>query len=275
MNVYKIGADPEFFVRDADKKFVSAHGMIPGNKLHPHRVPLGAVQVDGMAVEFNIKPALSLQEWEENIRSVRTSLADMLPEGHYLSKKPVAIFSEEYMATQPLEALELGCEPDFNAWNCNPNAPPEPHPTMRTASGHIHIGWGKQIKLTLNHMATCWAIARQLDYLLGMPSLILDNDTKRREMYGKAGSFRPKPYGMEYRVLSNFWLKRDSYIKWVYDVALNTVRMVRENYLSSHMSETQKHEKYSGDEARIIINNHDDVASQTLLNHYDIRYPGD
>jgi hypothetical protein len=45
-----------------------------------------------------------------------------------------------------------------------------------------------------------------LDLRLAVPSLIWDKDKKRRLLYGKAGCFRPKPYGMEYRTLSNAWL---------------------------------------------------------------------
>jgi hypothetical protein len=39
----------------------------------------------------------------------------------------------------------------------------------------------------------------------------------RRELYGKAGAFRPKPYGVEYRVLSNRWLNSEALIRWVYN----------------------------------------------------------
>ncbi len=39
-----------------------------------------------------------------------------------------------------------------------------------------------------------------------------DKDTERRGMYGKAGAFRPKPYGVEYRTLSNAWLSNDERI---------------------------------------------------------------
>lgn len=51
-----VGADPELFVSD-NGKLVSCHGLLPGTKAEPHRVERGAVQVDGMAAEFNIDPA--------------------------------------------------------------------------------------------------------------------------------------------------------------------------------------------------------------------------
>jgi hypothetical protein len=36
-------------------------------------------------------------------------------------------------------------------------------------------------------------------------------------MYGRAGAFRPKPYGVEYRVLSNVWLRESSMVKWIWN----------------------------------------------------------
>lgn len=41
---------------------------------------------------------------------------------------------------------------------------------------------------------------------LGIPSVIWDTDTRRRELYGKAGCFRLTSYGFEYRVLSSFMM---------------------------------------------------------------------
>jgi len=51
-----VGCDPELFVKK-DGVLVSAHGLVQGSKEHPFRVSKGAVQVDGMALEFNIDPA--------------------------------------------------------------------------------------------------------------------------------------------------------------------------------------------------------------------------
>ena len=51
---FTIGADPEVFVADSlTNTFVSAHDLVPGTKLEPFAVNKGAVQVDGMALEFN------------------------------------------------------------------------------------------------------------------------------------------------------------------------------------------------------------------------------
>ncbi len=44
------------------------------------------------------------------------------------------------------------------------------------------------------------------DLFLGLPSAGADKQGKRRELYGKAGRYRPTSYGIEYRVLSNYWL---------------------------------------------------------------------
>ena len=67
-----------------------------------------------------------------------------------------------------------------------------------------------------SHFLSCCQITRQLDYFLGIPSILLDKDKKRRPSYGNAGSFRPKPYGLEYRVLSNFWIKKKEYMEFVF-----------------------------------------------------------
>lgn len=52
---------------------------------------------------------------------------------------------------------------------------------------------------------------------LGVPSIVLDDDKERRSLYGSAGSFRFKEYGIEYRTLSNFWLKNKDFMSWVFD----------------------------------------------------------
>lgn len=57
-----------------------------------------------------------------------------------------------------------------------------------------------------------------LDVVVGNVCVLLDQGegaTKRREAYGRAGCFRYTPYGVEYRVLSNFWLKHPFLVQFV------------------------------------------------------------
>jgi len=219
MRTILLGADPELFMRSPnDGAFVSAHGRIPGTKYEPFAVPNGAIQVDGTALEFNIDPADTVDKWVNNIQSVMTTLKSYVP-GYNVVAEPVALYDENYFTWEvPAEAHTLGCDPDYCAWTGVVNPRPDPgKKPMRTAAGHIHIGWtdGADIYDT-EHFTYCAKVARQMDYYLGVYSLEWDKDPTRRQLYGKAGAFRPKSYGVEYRVLSNRWLANEALMRWVY-----------------------------------------------------------
>lgn len=215
MNIL-IGADPELFLTDKEGA-KSAYGVIPGNKKAPHIVTDGAVQVDGMALEFNIEPADSKEKFIYNINSVLSTLREMVPNTFEMSIIPTALFDPEYLRQQPKEALALGCDPDYNAYTQKLNPNPKAPKGHRSAGGHIHIGWTMdENPLDTSHFLSCCQLVKQLDYYLGIPSIIFDRDHIRRQTYGQGGAFRPKHYGVEYRVLSNFWLKDERLIDFVY-----------------------------------------------------------
>jgi len=250
-----IGADPEMFLR-RDNTFVSAHGLIPGTKENPHQVNRGAVQVDGMAVEFNINPANNVASFRANIRGVRNQLEKML-EGYEVVAKPIAYFTDEYMRSQPKEALELGCEPDFNAYTGQSNPRPNGEVNFRTAGGHVHIGWTTDVpKDHPDHVEACRMLARELDYYIGVPSMFWDGDNGRREMYGQAGAFRPKSYGMEYRSLSNAWLNDERIITFVFNQAQRAFRKLARG--------ESLYNQYSGAAARAMSDNDYNLANQIL-----------
>jgi hypothetical protein len=218
-----VGADPELFVKQ-DGKHVSGWGLIPGDKIKPHKVDKGAVQVDGMALEFNIDPAENEQEFITNLDTVVGILKKMVPE-HEVVADPVAHFTKEYMSTQPFQALELGCEPDFNAWTGKVNVKPDVDLPFRTGAGHIHVGVIDDADVTnKKFFEVCCDAVREMDLFVGLPSLFYDNDEQRREMYGKAGAFRAKKYGFEYRTLSNAWLRDDKIKRWVYQATQKCVK---------------------------------------------------
>lgn len=256
-----IGADPEVFVKQGDK-FISAHDMVKGSKKHPLPVRNGAVQVDGMALEFNIDPAATEEEFLFNVVDVMDQLKAMVPKFEVVAT-PVAEFGAEYIAAQPEEAKILGCDPDFNAWDMKENIPPNAELPFRTAAGHIHIGWTDKANVKdILHLGMIEGLVKQLDFFLGLPSVVFDDDVKRREMYGKAGAFRPKPYGCEYRTLSNKWLTSKGLMSLVY-------RNVHEAVNQLLAGETM-FEKYG--DIQHVINTSDKHAALTILDREGIQY---
>ncbi len=223
----KIGCDPEFFLKK-DGKFVSAFGMVEGTKANPLPVPNGAVQVDGMALEFISDAGTTSEEFLGNINSVMKNFRDIIAEEYEFVFSPVAEFGAEYIASQPPEAKILGCDPDYNAYTGLANPKPNGEVPFRTASGHIHIGWTEnEDPLHPEHFEACRMLTKQLDHVLGIGEQFWDDDTVRKQMYGALGAFRPKPYGVEYRVLSNAWLRDDRLIEFIFD----TVKLATEQLL--------------------------------------------
>ena len=223
-----IGCDPEFFVKK-NGKHVSAYNLIEGTKDNPYPVTSGAVQVDGMALEFNINPANTCDSFVSNVQDVLTQIREMVDAEYEFDYSPVAHFGEEYIAEQPEDARRLGCDPDFNAYTGQPNDAPDASRGFRTASGHIHIGWTNDVDINdPDHIEACQMVTKQMDALLGLMSVILDGDNTRRELYGKAGAYRVKPYGVEYRVMSNFWLKSPELMNLIYNTAYEGTRALLE-----------------------------------------------
>lgn len=251
-----VGCDPELFVK-RNGKYVSGHGLIEGDKVNPFKVEGGAVQVDGMALEFNIDPSADEEGFITNIETVMKHLAAMVPD-YELRADPVATFTKKYMSTQPEEALELGCDPDFNAWDegqANPR--PDGNVNFRTGGGHVHIGWTEGMDINdPDHREAAMMLARELDLYLGLPSLFWDNNDKRRSMYGRAGAYRVKSYGMEYRSLSNAWVGNRNLMGLVYRNAMKAVTQLLEGKSAA--------EQYATHIPRAINRNDRDLGKAVL-----------
>jgi hypothetical protein len=261
MNIL-LGTDPELFVKQ-NGEYVSAFNLIPGTKKQPHPVRNGAVQVDGMALEFNTAPADTPETFIFNIQSVLAQLKDMV-DGYELALDAVAEFGEEYISSQPREATDLGCDPDSNAWTGRVNDSPAVDAPFRTAAGHVHVGFCEDADVeSPMHRASCEALIRQLDFYLGLPSVLLDPNAKRRELYGKAGAYRAKTYGCEYRVLSNFWLKDERLMEWVFTATNKAVEsLMGGRFLSQEFGDIQD-----------IINTSDVDRAKALINEIGLEVP--
>ena len=218
--MFTIGADPEIFLVSPEGKFVSSVGKIGGTKMIPQPIGMGcAHQEDNVAVEFNIPPASTLEEFKTSIKFSMDFLEQKAKTLNLnLSVTASADFDSAELQTP--QAKVFGCDPDFDAWTGLQNpAPRARNKNLRSCGGHIHIGTDEN----------AMDIARAMDLFAGCPSIILDKDSRRRELYGKPGSFRYKPYGCEYRVLSNFWLKTPELIEWAYKQTQRAVEWVKEN----------------------------------------------
>ena len=208
---FLIGSDPEVFIKS--KKYghyKSAVGMVVGSKECPLPIDnLGhAIQEDNVSVEFNIPPAPNLTSFRASIHKVLDHIRSILPE-YDIDTASAVSFPVEELQTQ--EAQTFGCEPDYNAWLKRVNPKPEADDeNLRSAGGHIHVGSD-----IAKHDPI--AVIRAMDLFLGVPSVAMDKGTLRRKLYGKAGSFRGKSYGAEYRTLSNFWIFGDDTIEWAYN----------------------------------------------------------
>jgi hypothetical protein len=206
----KVGADPELFLTKNGKPF-SAEGIIGGSKDEPKLTEIEGccLQEDNVMAEFNITPSENEEDFNENIDFMLDTISTIaLVNDCEIMIKPSAIFEKDQLITS--QAMEFGCSPDFNAYNFMENERVEIKENLRAAGGHIHIGYENPTKnISLQ-------IVRALDIFLGLPSLFLDDDTRRRQYYGNAGAYREKTYGVEYRTLSNFWIQTEELRLWAF-----------------------------------------------------------
>lgn len=213
---FSLGADPELFMKDANDAFMSAVGLIGGSKAAPQPLPIGdgfAVQEDNVAVEYNIPPSPTREMFVVNIRRAMDYLTDMV--GQKGLKFVNVSATTDFPMIQLLQpgAMEFGCDPDFNAWRGgkrNPRPKADDH-TLRTCGGHVHVGH------TFDSKESTLDFIKHMDLFLSVPSVLQDTGELRKQLYGKAGAFRFKPYGCEYRSLSNYWVFDPKLTGWIWD----------------------------------------------------------
>jgi len=187
---FKLGSDPELFLRRRDTgEYFPAIGLISGTKRDPLpmvNLPKGfAWQVDNCSLEYNIPAASSKQEWiDYHNTALKYIKANVDNEQFILALDASAEFNHEYLEMPG--AREAGCETDNNAWQKMVNPKVSVADTnLRVCGGHVSIGFEEA-----KDRQICEELIKAMDIFLGLPSVLLDGDTKRRQLYGKAGSFR-------------------------------------------------------------------------------------
>jgi hypothetical protein len=229
------GSDPEFMITDRKGNLVSAVEVLQqyskDNKL---KIGDQAIFYDNVNLEMNLRPARTLLEFQTNFQECLEGTRDVLRElgEFYIEARSSADFPIEQM--QSPEAKVFGCEPEFCIYHRNEEnkilrvEPPilDENSTFRSCGGHIHIG----------HVCANWVeggdpaeVIKQMDGLVGIVSVILDNDPTslaRRKLYGLAGSHRVTPYGVEYRTLGNFWFTNPDLVKIIYHLTKVAIEFV-------------------------------------------------
>ena len=241
----RIGGDPEFFIGDEKGRVRSADDFFP-SKNDPIRViarddKFSRLFFDGIQAEMAVAYQSCREYFAGNIEKVWREVYNRIPKNHQIILSPAEKIRESVINKADPEARVFGCEPDFNAYTRTINTPEmdaSEHP-HRYAGGHIHLGLSspylskdqpeyKLAKTEDGHIR----LIRFLDLLLTIPTMRLDNDNGsklRRSKYGKAGCFRPTPYGIEYRTPSCWWLKSPMFVSLVYGLARMAWSMVTIN----------------------------------------------
>lgn len=246
----RLGTDPEVFLLNREGKHLAINGYINASKNDPLQIPdmpMGfTLQEDNVALEYGIPPAATSEEFIASIQQVMERSRAWLPDGVDFSRLSCTVFEKDQLQ-HPMSRV-FGCEPDYCAYTKKRNKKPRvPVPGMRSAGGHVHVETKEDP----------FVVVKAMDFFLGLPSVLMDDGRDRKQLYGKAGACRVKPYGVEYRTLSNFWIFSPNLIDWVWR---NTQRALENLNLSPLVSQlTQK-----------CIDTDDQQLARQLINDYKL-----
>jgi hypothetical protein len=207
-----LGSDPEFILRDKQTNSpVSAIG------LYEHRDAV-KLYADNVLAEASHTP-FPMSEFTDGIRSVLSTVSSIASDFKsgctFTVGECEAFYSDEQLSAP--EAHAIGCNPFQNAYDLGVNRVPIPYTNnARYAGGHIHIAY-KQSTLP-PHL-----LIQLLDDTL-LPHDPNHGKTPRSDFYGAKGSFRHKPYGVEYRSISNWWMSNP-------DIVVSAIKDI-ENYVN-------------------------------------------
>lgn len=202
-----VGSDPEFFFKK-DGKIVPSIDVIPPHDEHVVR--------DGFQGELNPLAASCRQSAGYYVGTAMTQAAAYAKDAGAKILLAVGVtVSDDVWKKAPVTIKRFGCNPTINAHEAEFKRVTGLRERFRAAGGHIHYSCPDSARDNANSLVTVW------DFIVGNTFVLIDrdpNNARRRINYGRAGEYRIKPYGIEYRVLSNFWLR--SYTLWSMAIAL-------------------------------------------------------
>jgi hypothetical protein len=197
---YPSGTDPEFFVVDGAGEVMPARSFLRDKAHSP------SMYFDGLQAEITTSGEQCLEVLSKRIalglQNAQNVAKRINPDARIVAKNHFK-FSPERMASFSPEDIRFRCSSSLNIYDDLGEVPEAREYPWRFAGGHIHIG------CLARYAPVIKAMVRALDGIVGVAGVSLARhwDTaERRRMYGRAGEFRLPKHGLEYRVLSNFWL---------------------------------------------------------------------
>lgn len=261
INNATIGADIEVFLRDSQShEIISAEGIIKGAKDAPFKFLPGddyfATSLDNVMAEFCIPPAKAAPEFSKHIQFALGWINGFVGSNLQTYAHPCAFVNPKFLQTE--NAKLFGCDPDYNAWTGG-DVNPKPDATsgnLRSCGGHIHVGYDNP------DMNVNMELIRAMDIFLGLPSVIQEPDNERKTLYGKAGAFRHKAYGVEYRTISNYYITDSKLMEWAFNNTHAAIDFVNNRYLLG---------RDEGEGVIFAINNNDKKLAETLINYFGVK----
>lgn len=256
-----IGADIEVFLKDKiSGEIVSAEGIIHGSKEEPFHFmkenPFYATSLDNVMAEFCIPPAKTSIDFRSGIETALNYIHNTIPGNLTIFAFPSAKVDGRWLVTP--NAQMFGCEPDYNAWlnGIQNDRPVAADGNLRSCGGHIHIGYDTP------STNTNLALIKAMDIFVGLPSVVIEPDNDRKSLYGKAGAFREKKYGVEYRTVSNYYINSKELTNWVFENTLNAIDFVNQG---NPISESET------DGIRLAINKGDKELATTMCKYFGVK----
>lgn len=254
-----IGSDPELFLfSEENNKFVPVCGLVGGTKNKP--IPISEeghmLQEDNVALEYCIPPCKTKEEWLKHHNFVKNYITETILKPLNLVPKYVASARFDHEDLQSDKAQLMGCATSYNVYTLVENEVDRSDYNLRTSGCHIHIGYDSpsgEVNISL---------VKAMDLFVGVSLVLLDDDNERNKMYGKAGEFRFKDYGLEYRVPSGFVISSNELLSWIYDATMQAIDFVNINGIITNEQEIVD-----------CINTSNKEAALELLEEYRITIP--
>jgi hypothetical protein len=197
----KLGSDPELFVTDGTD-------VVPSFVLLDNK-DQGSVTMDGFQVELHPIPSTCRVSGGYWIGDSLSHLRDIAKrKGLQISFNTAHRISDKTWDSTDDSVKRFGCNPTNSAYSENVDRGNGLRERFRAGGGHIHID-------DASARGNRDELVQLLDIVVGNTLVLIDRDSnnaERRLKYGRAGEYRPKEYGLEYRVPSNFWLR--DYVLW-------------------------------------------------------------